>query len=63
MVNQSVLGNRIISSNGRDKLGSNLSIIVKILVMDSNNLTDGHGRKQYMYGVVGCPYHKEAEHQ
>ena len=24
MVNQSVLGNRIIGSNGRDKLGSNL---------------------------------------
>jgi len=38
-VNHSI-GNRIIGSNGRDKLGSNLSIIVKILVMDSNCLTN-----------------------
>jgi hypothetical protein len=41
MVNRSVLGNRIIGSNGRDKLGSNLSIIiVKILGMDSNHWTN-----------------------
>jgi hypothetical protein len=39
-VNRSVGNTRIIGSNGRDKLGSNLSIIVKILVMDSNHLTD-----------------------
>ena len=39
MFNWSV-GNVIIGSDGRDNLDSNLSIIVKILVMDSNHLTD-----------------------
>ena len=34
------IGVRIVGSNGREKLGGNLPIIVKILVMDSNHLTD-----------------------
>jgi len=34
------IGNRIIRSDDRNKHSSNLSIIVKILVMDSTHLTD-----------------------
>jgi hypothetical protein len=39
MINQNI-SNRSVSSNGSDKFGSNLSIDVKILLMDSNHLTD-----------------------